>query len=282
MKYTKEYFAGTGSFSNVAKKLGCEIHRIELDKQFEAEEYKDILSIEKENDLVDVAWFSPVCTGFSVAVIGRNWDKETKQPKTDSARHSLALLDKTIQLISQGKYIHWFIENPRGMARVVIDDIFKKHGITNYRRNTVTYCQYGDTRMKPTDIWTNCKSWKPKAPCKNGMPCHVSAPRGSRTGTQGLKGAKERSVIPPELFVEIFTHIEMNELKTEIMACSLEDIDWALSELSYPKDWEFFNEELETYTHEDLISLFNELIGNWNGINIAKIENAKTSKKVNN
>ena len=35
--------------------------------------------------------------------------------------------------------------------------------------------------------------------CKNGDPCHEKAPRGSRTGTQGLNGSKERSVIPLEL-----------------------------------------------------------------------------------
>ena len=62
-------------------------------------------------------------------------------------------------------------------------------------------------RMKPTDIWTNCGLWIPKPMCKNGEPCHVSAPRGSKTGTQGLKGAMERSVIPPELFEEIFKSI---------------------------------------------------------------------------
>ena len=50
-------------------------------------------------------------------------------------------------------------------------------------RYTVTYCQYGDTRMKPTDIWTNHPNPKFKPPCKNGDKCHVAAPRGSRTGT---------------------------------------------------------------------------------------------------
>lgn len=66
-------------------------------------------------------------------------------------------------------------------------------------RYTVTYCQYGDTRMKPTDIWTNHKNPEFKPPCKNGDPCHVPAPRGARTGTQGLKGAKEKGVIPQKL-----------------------------------------------------------------------------------
>ena len=72
-------------------------------------------------------------------------------------------------------------------------------------RQTVTYCQYGDTRMKPTDLWINF-NWIGKR-CKNGDKCHVSAPRGSKTGTQGLKGAKERSVIPPKLCIEILTKL---------------------------------------------------------------------------
>ena len=70
------------------------------------------------------------------------------------------------------------------------------HGLPRY---TVTYCQYGDTRMKPTDIWTNHPDPKFKPMCKNGDTCHEKAPRGSRTGTQGLKGSKWRSVIPVEL-----------------------------------------------------------------------------------
>lgn len=66
-------------------------------------------------------------------------------------------------------------------------------------RYTVTYCKYGDTRMKPTDIWTNHPNPKFLPMCKNGDPCHEPAPRGSKTGTQGLKGSKERSKIPSAL-----------------------------------------------------------------------------------
>ena len=66
-------------------------------------------------------------------------------------------------------------------------------------RHTVTYCQYGDNRMKPTDIWTNYENPNFKPMCKNGMSCHDSAPRGSRSGTQGIKGKKDRSLIPKEL-----------------------------------------------------------------------------------
>ena len=78
-------------------------------------------------------------------------------------------------------------------------DFMKNVGI----RNTITYCQYGESRMKPTDIWTNNLNWKPRKMCKNGMPCHESAPRGSQTGTQGLKGNYLRSIVPYELCKEI-------------------------------------------------------------------------------
>lgn len=77
------------------------------------------------------------------------------------------------------------------MLRKIIDIYFKKYNIKNYVRHTISYCQYGDNRMKPTDIWTNDLKWIPKPPCKNGDKCHISAPRGSITGTQGLKNSIE-------------------------------------------------------------------------------------------
>ena len=50
--------------------------------------------------------------------------------------------------------------------------------------------------MKPTDIRTNHPDPQFKPPCKNGDPCHEKAPRGSRTGTQGLSNSKEKARIP--------------------------------------------------------------------------------------
>ena len=84
-------------------------------------------------------------------------------------------------------------------------------------RTTVTYCSYGDTRMKPTDIWSNnlislfnVDGWQPRQMCFNGNnDCqHEAAPRGSRTGTQGLKCAYTRSKIPKELCKEIIKAAE--------------------------------------------------------------------------
>ena len=82
-------------------------------------------------------------------------------------------------------------------------------------RHTVTYCQYGDSRMKPTDIWTNHENPQFKEPCKNGMLCHVSAPRGSQTGTQGIKGSVDRSRIPMELCEAIVEMCEEEEREVE-------------------------------------------------------------------
>jgi hypothetical protein len=103
---------------------------------------------------------------------------------------------KTIEVIEYFQPEYWFIENPRGVLR-------KMPFMERFKRNTVTYCQYGDERMKPTDIWTNSDKWIPRKMCKNGDPCHVAAPRGSRTGTQGRSNAYERSKIPDQLCLEI-------------------------------------------------------------------------------
>jgi hypothetical protein len=108
-----------------------------------------------------------------------------------------------MRLIGETEAEWWFIENPRGMMRKVFDQYAEEAGLSDYTRRTVTYCQYGDTRMKPTDIWTNADWWEPRPPCKNGMPCHEAAPRGSRTGTQGIKEAYKRAMIPADLFAEI-------------------------------------------------------------------------------
>lgn len=209
-KKTKELFSGTKSFSKVAKKRGYLTWTIDNDESLNPDECIDIMEVPVKNmSQDDILWASPPCQSFSVASIWRNWDSETKEPKSDSAKKSIEILEQAIKAIAYSKPKVWFIENPRGMMRKVIDELFKKHNITHYKRETICYCRYGDSRMKPTDIWTNCFSWKPiNKMCYNGCNDHESAPRGSKTGTQGLKDAKERGVIPSALFEEIFDSIE--------------------------------------------------------------------------
>lgn len=218
MKDTIELFSGTKSFSKEALNHRYMIFTIDNQLDLYPDLCSDILLIDNKDPCFRnkfILWASPPCTSFSVAAISRNWILKDKIyiPKSDNSLKGLALLDKTISLIKDTDPFLWFIENPRGMMRKVIDEIFKRYDIKDYRLVTISYCQYGDNRMKPTDIWTNFSGWQPKSICKNGSDCHISSPRGSRTGTQGLKNAKERGIIPPNLFKEIFKQIQDNLIK---------------------------------------------------------------------
>jgi len=195
-----ELFAGSRSVGKIAEKLGMEVFSSDLIDVEGINYAGSILDFDykKVPFKPDVIWASPPCTGFSVAAIGRNWTKTDGDaiPKSDTARLGIELVKKTIEIIDYFNPKYFFIENPRGMLR-------KLQIMQRFKRHSVTYCQYGDSRMKPTDIWTNSETWIPRPACKNGDICHISAPRGSRTGTQGLANAFERSKIPNQLCEEI-------------------------------------------------------------------------------
>ena len=198
---TIELFSGTKSFSKVMADHGHETYTIDNDFKLNPHHVIDLLlpySWSEFENKVDILWASPPCQGFSVAAIGHNWSGGIRGyvPKSDSARLSIALAKRTLEIVEEIKPQWWFIENPRGLMR-------KMPFMEGLIRHTVTYCQYGDTRMKPTDIWTNATWWKPRPMCKNGDRCHEAAPRGSKTGTQGIDGAKDRGRIPSALFEEI-------------------------------------------------------------------------------
>lgn len=178
-----ELFAGTRSIGKAFEARGHEVFSVEWDKDFEnIDLYTDIGALTAEEVLTrfgrpDVIWASPDCTTFSVAAISyhRRLNKQTKSldPITEYARFCDAVDQNVLRLIAELKPAFWFIENPRGGMR-------KMEWMQGLPRYTVTYCQYGEERMKPTDIWTNHPEPNFKPPCKNGDPCHVSAPRGGR------------------------------------------------------------------------------------------------------
>lgn len=197
-----ELFAGTRSIGKAFEARGHNVYSVEWDKKFEnIDLYADILTITaeqiiKEFGRPDVIWASPDCSTFSIAAISHHRRKNVitgnLDPVSDYAKFCDEVDKHVLNLIYELNPKYWFIENPRGGLRKMI----WMNGLPRY---TVTYCQYGDTRMKPTDIWTNHPDPKFKPMCKNGDSCHTAAPRGSRTGTQGLKNSKERSIIPREL-----------------------------------------------------------------------------------
>jgi len=199
-----DLFSGTGSATQAFKDASHKVHSFELDTYFQADENVDVFDLtvdylEEVYGHPDFVWASPPCTAFSVASIGHHWgiSEDKHFPKTQAAIESQELVAHTRSLLERlNPTFGFLIENPRGMLR-------KLPVVAGLQRQTVTYCQYGDTRMKPTDLWGVVPNWTPRPICKNGAPCHEAAPRGSKTGTQGLKGSKERSRVPYALGVEL-------------------------------------------------------------------------------
>lgn len=203
---TIELFAGTKSFSKVAKKRGYNTITVDNNVSLIPDICGDILKVSKNlfPKKIRILWASPPCTTFSVA--GRNTNYIGFMPNSVNASLGLAYVQKTLELIEELKPDYWFIENPVGYLR-------KFPFMMRLNKVTVWYCKYGDNRAKPTDIWTNLSGFIPKK-CFNENPnCnHDRAPRGSKTGTQGFDNAKDRSRIPEKLFNEIFDVIE-NKVK---------------------------------------------------------------------
>lgn len=197
-----EFFAGSRSFGKVAEYYGYDVLSIDWQPFEGIQIAKDIqeVTFEDVGFIPDVVWASPDCTTYTIAAISHH--RNGTEPKSEYASKCDAVNQHFIGLIklwlTYNPNLVFFIENPRGMLR-------KMPWMQEFTRHTVWYCQYGDDRAKPTDIWTNSKTWVPRRECHNGNPnCHhQSAPRGSKTGTQGRKGSYERSKIPSQLMEDI-------------------------------------------------------------------------------
>ena len=200
-----ELFCGTKSFSKVAEEQGHRCFSIDNNPKFNPSLCISVMDL-SINDIPfkpDIIWASPPCQCFSVASIGRNW-KGNYEPKRDETKVAIELVKTTLDLIKELKPKFWVIENPRGVLR-------KMDFMQELPRTTVCYCQYGDTRMKPTDLWNNF-GFKGKM-CRNGNTDHISAPRGSRTGTQGLKDAVHRGIVPHKLCEDILKEVIKEKTK---------------------------------------------------------------------
>lgn len=223
-----ELFSGTGEISKQFRENGFETFEVDWDKKFNSDLHIDIEQLTTEMvvdkfGIPDVLWMAFDCTTYSLAAISHHRTKNPTtgnlDPKSEYAKkcdrinkHCLRMLSDFQKLNPQ---IIFFIENPRGgLGKMDFMQPLEKY------KNYITYCRYmtdvpvEKRRMKPTNIWTNHPSLDFLPPCKYGDTCHPSAPRGSKTGTQGLKGSKERSRYP-KLLIEHIAEISADFVNKE-------------------------------------------------------------------
>jgi hypothetical protein len=205
-----DLFSGSGGASSaMINDKNWEITTVDICPEFNPTICKDILKLKLKElpySQFDLVWASPPCTTFSMASFSHYWEKQGNVflPKKQESITHLNLVYKTLWIINNLKPEWWFLENPKALLRKFIGN----------PSGWVTYCQYGDTSMKPTDLWgKHPKSFQYKH-CHYNSLCHEAAPRGSKTGTQGKNNAFERAKIPYLLSLSVKNAVESPNKKS--------------------------------------------------------------------
>jgi hypothetical protein len=205
-----DLFAGLRGWSDPWRERGHDTFTVDIDPRFDVDLHADVLELTPDALpwKPDVVLASPPCECFSVMTFGRYWNHD-RTPRLPKAAVAWALVSNTLDLITELGPAFWVMENPRAMLRKLMPGPLE----AQFQRVTVTYCQYGENVRKPTDLWGIFPpSWAPKAMCLNGARCHVRAPRGSHSGTQGIGRSRsnldfeskaERARIPRELSLSL-------------------------------------------------------------------------------
>lgn len=200
-----DMFSGLGGFSQAFKDRGYDVITIDINPDFKPTINIDIMKTNAK-ELIEgygafnVVLASPPCNCFSVASIGHYWRNGLPDKRTKDA---IEIIKHTLNLIYDLHPKYWFLENPRAMLRTIIGN----------PPVTVYYAQYGEDRLKPTDIWgRHPKGFKEMQIADKSLLDYTPAPRGSKTGTQGLNGADQRAKIPYKLSECICKLCEQNDL----------------------------------------------------------------------
>jgi len=200
-----DLFSGLGGFSQAFKDRGHNVVTVDINPKFKPIICMNVRWLEAKSLLMtyeyfDVVLASPPCECFSVASIGNHW-KDNKPDK--NTQEAINIIKDLLNLIIDLHPKYWFLENPRAMLRTIIGN----------PPVTVFYAQYGEDRLKPTDIWgRHPKGFKEMQIANKSLLDYTPAPRGSRNGTQGLKGADVRAKIPYKLS-ECICKLCENELR---------------------------------------------------------------------
>lgn len=201
-----DLWCGTKSATIAFEEAGYEVVSVDFNAKWDPTIRDDILNVSVE-DLAAVGpfvfgWASPECKVYSIANLhSRHWKKNNRtgwaEPLTTAAREQNRRVEHTIALLEALCPV-WVLENPRGMLR-------KQPFMNRLQNYTVTYCQYGESRMKPTDLWGQFPaSFQPLPMCKAGASCHETSTRGAREGGTMGQSYEDRIKIPYNLSKAIF------------------------------------------------------------------------------
>ena len=208
-----ELFAGSRSIGKEVERQGHSVISLDLEPFDRIDLVQSILDFELNqlSELPDFIWAGLPCTSFSMLAIRHH--RRGQLAISDTARLGDQMALHTLKIIREAGCM-FVIENPRAALR-------KMEYMRGIDRRTVMYCKYGDTRMKPTDLFGNIffsffnvTGYQPRAICWNNHPkCHherspryaTLKARGATKsgGTVMMKNAYERSKMPPELCAEI-------------------------------------------------------------------------------
>ena len=207
-----DLFCGLGGFSQAFDDSErWTVTTVDIEARFDPDICADVMD-RRPSDFdqeFDVVLASPPCTQFSIAAssLERIVDGE---PQTDDARDAVTLAHHTVGLVQGLSPSYWVLENPRGYLRQFLGD----------PTATVTYCQYGESYMKPTDLWGHHPPMTYRR-CQTGQSCHADNTDGDHGGrgncdvmddgksrtafqqvTSGTKSA-ERAKVPYQLSASI-------------------------------------------------------------------------------
>ncbi|GEM_PF-682347 len=212
-----ELFAGSQSFTNVAKELGYETFTNDIADLQGIDYVVDIMNFEVNRVpfIPNVIWASPDCATWSKAAGKIHFDSKKLIPKTAKAAKAFDIIDKTIEIIFHflklNRELKYYIENPEGKMQKYLQagTLFGKIP----RLVVIDQCQYGREFKKTTHIFTNDFDWKPKQRCP-GLPIctHTGNIKNARSGMKTSLGKianlryYERAKIPYQLCFEILSN----------------------------------------------------------------------------
>lgn len=204
-----ELFSGTKSISKIFALQGYKTLTIDINPKTAPDLCIDILDLTSDQlpPVIDLLWASPLCKYFSRASDPKHWLREQisyrnyiYHPLTCEALTSIALLDKTIEIIRIKNPQAWFLENPVG--RIHHSAALRSIG---HNRYFVNYADFGFPYSKETYIFTNLLLALPEKKTYRYPP-----------GFQTMQTKSKRSIIPDNLI-----HFLLSQLPG---TCNIENI----------------------------------------------------------